>query len=58
MDIAKRLEELRAQHAEQAQIYQAAEAARERARVNIIKLEGAIEILQEMSAEPSEEVTE
>lgn len=45
MDIKAKIEELEKMHAEQAGVYQAAQT-------NLIKIEGALEILREQLAEP------
>ena len=51
MNLKLKLKELAAQHAEQAAIYQQAEQTLNVARTNLIKLEGAMEILQAQISE-------
>lgn len=56
MDIKKRLAELTTTHAEQVHAYKQAEVAMNNARTNLIKIEGALEILREQVNEPSEAI--
>lgn len=51
MDIKKRIAELEAMHAEQVRLHQAAEQQRDNARMNVTKIEGALEILREQLTE-------
>lgn len=50
MDIKKRLKELETMHAKQAAAYQSALEAADAAKVNLIKIEGGMEILREILA--------
>lgn len=52
MDIKAKIEELGKMHDEQESILNQSAKAADNARVNMIKIEGALEILREQLAEP------